>query len=89
MMVDSGNIFCIPPPKDTALDSGMISQVIEQANARAKEQGIKGKELTPFLLSEIARVTEGKSVECNISLVKNNARAAAEIAKKLNDLVSM
>lgn len=81
MMVDSGNIFCIPPPKDTALDSGMISQVIEQANARAKEQGIKGKELTPFLLSEIARVTEGKSVECNISLVKNNARAAAEIAK--------
>jgi pseudouridine-5'-phosphate glycosidase len=41
---------------------------------------VAGKELTPFLLAEIAGVTQGRSLAANIALVKNNARVAAEIA---------
>ena len=87
MGLQSGNVFCIPPPKATALDSGFINEIIDRANEKAKLQGISGKQLTPFLLSEIAQKTMGKSVDCNISLVKNNARAAAQIALGYHKLV--
>ncbi|CAK9439023.1 uncharacterized protein LODBEIA_P32470 [Lodderomyces beijingensis] len=79
--LQSGNVFCIPPPKDTALDSSFISEIIESANEEARAKNVSGKHLTPFLLARIAEKSHGKSVDCNVSLVKNNARAAAEIAK--------
>lgn len=69
------------------MDSEYIRSVIEKANEKAKEVGVTGKKLTPFLLKEIAVATQGQSVESNIALVKNNARAAAEIAKELSQLV--
>jgi pseudouridine-5'-phosphate glycosidase len=46
----------------------------------AEAKGIAGKETTPFLLAEIAGVTEGRSLAANIALVKNNARVSAAIA---------
>ena len=49
-------------------------------DARAEEKGIAGKELTPFLLAEIAAVTEGRSLKANIALAKHNAEVAAAIA---------
>ena len=49
----------------------------------AEEKGIHGKETTPFLLTKVLEVTEGKSLEANIALVKNNARLGAEVAKYL------
>ena len=42
-----------------------------------------GKEVTPFLLSKIVKLTEGKSLEANIALIKNNAYLAGLIAKEL------
>lgn len=87
MGLQSGNVFCIPPPRETALDSNFINEIIDKANEKARVQGVSGKQLTPFLLSEIARETQGKSVDCNISLVKNNARAAAMIANEYYKLV--
>lgn len=89
MGLNSGNVFCIPPPRETALDSKMISEVIENALVTAKARGIKGKKLTPFLLEQVANKTKGKSVTSNISLVKNNAKAASEIAKELVKLESV
>ncbi|KAI5963413.1 hypothetical protein KGF57_001291 [Candida theae] len=82
MSLQSGNVFCIPPPKETALESQFIDNIIDKANDKARVDGISGKQLTPYLLSEIASATKGKSVDCNISLVKNNARAAAVIANE-------
>lgn len=83
MGLTSGSLLCVPPPREHALDSDFIHGVIEKAQLEADKQGVKGKELTPFLLAHIARETQGKSVECNIQFVLNNARAAAKIAKAL------
>lgn len=83
MNLQSGSILCIPPSVETAMPSEMILKIIIEANEEAKALGISGKELTPFLLGRIAKVTEGKSVKSNIELVLNNARAATEIAKEL------
>ncbi|MEG2604469.1 MAG: pseudouridine-5'-phosphate glycosidase, partial [Clostridia bacterium] len=56
---------------------------IDHAIALAKEQGVKGKEITPFLLDKIKTLTEGKSLAANIQLVLNNARLGAAIAVAL------
>jgi pseudouridine-5'-phosphate glycosidase len=49
----------------------------------ARKEGISGKETTPYLLKSVVEMTEGRSLEANIALVKNNARVAAELAIKL------
>ena len=65
------------------MDEEKINTAIEKALVEAEEKGIHGKETTPFLLSKVLEVTEGKSLEANIALVKNNARLGAEVAKYL------
>lgn len=86
MGLSSGNIVCVPPPKDTSLSSDFIDEIITAANEEAKRLKISGKELTPFLLKKIGIETKGKSVECNKNFVINNAEAACKIAKNLCDL---
>ncbi|CEP25265.1 unnamed protein product [Cyberlindnera jadinii] len=86
MGLESGQLLCIPPPKEIALDDKYISSIIEDANREAHALGIKGKELTPYLLSKIATATGGASVKSNVEFVLNNARAAASVAKHLCQL---
>lgn len=79
----SGYLMCIPPPAEVALSESLIETTIHNATIKAFDLGIKGKKLTPFLLSEIARETQGQSVKSNIEFVLNNAKAAAQIASNL------
>ena len=62
------------------MDPEYINEIIERAVGDAEAAGIVGKEITPFLLARIVELTDGKSLEANIALVKNNARVAAEVA---------
>jgi Uncharacterized enzyme involved in pigment biosynthesis len=57
-----------------------IDKIIEDAVKEADDKGIKGKEVTPFLLKRIVELTGGKSLETNIHLVVNNAKVGAKIA---------
>ena len=61
----------------------VIDKAIDQALAESHEQGIHGKETTPFLLARVAELTGGDSLESNIQLVLNNARVAAKTAVAL------
>ncbi len=65
------------------MDSKIINDAIEKALIMADEQGIKGKEITPFLLKSIVEITGGDSLESNIALILNNAALGAEIAKEV------
>jgi len=69
-----------PIPMADAIPQELILSHIECALNEAKKQGVKGKELTPFLLGRIAKLTAGKSLIANISLAKNNALLAAQVA---------
>lgn len=82
----SGYLFCIPPPKEIALDDDYINQIIEEANLKAAKLSITGKELTPYLLNEISLKSGGASVKSNVGFVLNNAKAAAKIAVSLSKL---
>ena len=67
------------------MDKAVIDGAIEQALSEAKEQGIRGKETTPFLLARVVELTGGESLESNIHLVLNNAALAARTAARLQD----
>ena len=78
-----GILITNPIPKEYAMDSEIINAAIEKALAMADEQGIKGKEITPFLLKTVVELTGGDSLESNIKLILNNAALGAEISKEV------
>lgn len=78
--LDGGLVIAAPVPAASALASDEIDGFIEEALAEMRQQGITGKDTTPFLLARIAERTDGRSLEANIQLVINNARIAAAIA---------
>ncbi len=78
-----GVLIANPVPEEFSMDRKVIDKAIEEALAKADKAGIKGKDITPFLLAEIKNITGGKSLETNIMLVINNAKLAAEIAVKM------
>lgn len=87
LRLKSGVIVANPIPEKYSLDRKYIDQIINQALTKAKKQGIKGKDTTPFLLHEIGEITEGKSLDSNIELVLNNAKLGASIAQELCKLL--
>ncbi|WP_392455934.1 pseudouridine-5'-phosphate glycosidase [Chryseomicrobium aureum] len=81
MGLQGGAVIANPIPDESSLDEKEITAIIEDALQQAEAQGVKGKDVTPFLLGKVKELTEGKSLEANIALVMNNARVGAEIAK--------
>ncbi len=75
----SGVLLAVPPPHD--LPWGEVYEAVQQAQAEAKAQGIRGAEVTPFLLERLAQATQAQTVEVNIDLLLNNARVAALVAQ--------
>ncbi|MBE6928203.1 MAG: pseudouridine-5'-phosphate glycosidase [Ruminococcaceae bacterium] len=80
MGLRGGMLVANPIPVEYSMDSKVISAAIDQAVKEAEEQGVHGKETTPFLLARVTELTGGNSLESNIQLVFNNARLAAKIS---------
>ncbi|MGO4832795.1 pseudouridine-5'-phosphate glycosidase, partial [Rhizobiaceae sp. 2RAB30] len=76
----TGLLIANPIPEAAALDHSGIDATIAAAVEEARQRGISGKEVTPFLLARLNELTSGKSLEANIALVLNNAALAARIA---------
>ena len=78
-----GLLIANPIPENHALEQAAIEERIAEAVADAKAQGVGKKEATPFLLERVVELTEGKSLEANIALIRNNAMLAAQAAAEL------
>jgi Uncharacterized enzyme involved in pigment biosynthesis len=79
-----GGVLVVNPiPEAYSLDHTYIDGIIEKAVASARDKNVTGKEITPFLLSEITAQTGGKSLEANLQLVYNNALLGGQIAVSL------
>jgi pseudouridine-5'-phosphate glycosidase len=81
-----GLLIANPIPESHALDAASIEARINEAVTEAKAQGVGQKEVTPFLLRRIVELTDGRSLEANMALVKNNAVLAAQVAVELTRL---
>jgi pseudouridine-5'-phosphate glycosidase len=76
-------LFANPVPEALAMDAGEVATAAADAEARADAAGVSGKERTPYLLSALAELTGGRSLEANLALLEDNARVAAEVAVAL------
>ena len=84
--IQGGQLIANPVPYADEIPQSDIDPIIAQAIQEAEDQKISAKAVTPFLLGRIFELTQGRSLKTNISLVLNNARLAAEIAKEMSDL---
>lgn len=78
--VDSTLLLCNPVPAGLAMDAGEVAGAAREAERLADEADAFGKARTPFLLSSIAALTGGRSLDANLALLEDNARVAAQIA---------
>jgi pseudouridine-5'-phosphate glycosidase len=82
-MNGGGILLAAPPPSESALPRNDVEGWIEQALGEAELHGISGQAVTPFLLLRLGELSQGKTLEANLALLKNNARIAAQVAKYL------
>jgi pseudouridine-5'-phosphate glycosidase len=74
-----------PPPEGHNLPREAVDGAIHTALAEAELQGIRGQDVTPFLLARVSELTSRASLEANLELLKNNAHLAADIALALGE----
>lgn len=77
-------LVTVPVPAELEMKNEEVEMLLADSLREAKEQKVKGKEITPFLLSRMSEISEGKTLAANIALLENNARVASEIAGSLN-----
>jgi pseudouridine-5'-phosphate glycosidase len=80
MGAESGVLLCNPIPADAAMEREVVAQAVAACEAEAERRGVRGKEVTPFLLSCLAERTGGTSMDANLVLLEENARLAGRIA---------
>ena len=72
-----------PVAAEVALTSEELEAALAQAEKQAEDNGLRGKDLTPFLLARLAELTGGRSVRANRALIVANARLAGQVATAL------
>ena len=80
LQCDAGVIVCNPVAPEDELDRALHDSVLTAGLAAADQAGVRGKDVTPFLLEFFHTATEGRSLEVNVALVRSNAVLAAAIA---------
>ncbi len=79
--LESGLLICVPCPKEAARPAAEMEAAIAAALAEAEAQKVRGKAVTPFLLTRVSELTHGESKAANLALLENNALVAAQIAR--------
>lgn len=79
-----GILIANPIPEGKQLDRAFIDGAISDALAEARDKGVHGKALTPWLLARLEGLTGGKSVEANVALAESNARLGGQLAVALH-----
>lgn len=81
--VGSSVVLCNPVPEDLAVDTAVLADAVRVCEEAAVSRGVRGKDVTPFLLSCLAERTGGQSLRANLGLLVSNAGLAAEVAAAL------
>lgn len=84
----SGLLVANPVPSDAALPLEDVTAAVRLATARAAEEGVRGPDLTPYLLSALSELTGGRALRANTALLRANARLAVQVAVALAELAS-
>lgn len=80
--LNSAILVVVPPPEEVALPPEDVAGAIRLALRESEERGIRGQEVTPFLLERVSELTGGSSLHANLGLLLNNAEVAGQIARE-------
>ncbi|MCB8991419.1 MAG: pseudouridine-5'-phosphate glycosidase [Ardenticatenaceae bacterium] len=81
--LQSGTLVTVPVPSKWEMDADEMERIITQATAEADAQGIHGAAATPWLLGRVVELTNGRSLQANTALLRNNGLVAGQIAAAL------
>src|SRR5437879_1582370 len=81
--VESSLLVTVPVPEAFEVSAIDLERALDEALREAESQHVVGRELTPFLLSRMAQISEGATLKANIALLENNAHVAAQIAEAI------
>lgn len=73
-------LLCVPAPEEAAVSAPIVEGHVARALEAARAGGVTGTAITPFLLTEVARLSEGGTLAANLALLRENARIAARVA---------
>ena len=78
--VGAAVLLCNPIPEPFAMDAEIVEEAVRACERIAEREGVRGKAITPYLLSCLSERTDGESLEANLALLESNARLAGEVA---------
>lgn len=81
--LEAAVVVCVPVPAESEADARLLEESLSEALSEAERGGVRGRELTPFLLAHMARRSGGATLRANVALLEENARIAADIAVAL------
>lgn len=84
----TGVLVTVPLSEEDALPEEEMTAALARAEAEARAAEVHGPALTPFLLAALARITAGRTVRANLSLLRQNARVAAALARALAEEIN-
>jgi pseudouridylate synthase len=73
-------LLTVPVPENYEIDAAELEEILASALISAERENIKGREITPFLLSRMSEKSAGKTLSANIALLENNVKIASQIA---------
>lgn len=79
MELGSGLLIGVPIPEEFAIDETLINNAINEALKEAKKAGIEGKEVTPFLLAAVSKLTKGRSLESSKDSAETKLSSAYQL----------
>lgn len=83
LAIDSALLVTVPVPEEFEVPHEQLQTVLDQALESAERNRISGRDLTPFLLGQMAERSHGSTLRANVALLENNAHVAAKIAVAL------
>jgi pseudouridine-5'-phosphate glycosidase/pseudouridine kinase len=86
--LENGALFAVPIPEEYAEKGEIIQQAVNQAVLESEQNGMskRGKDVTPWLLSRVAELTNRGSIDSNIALLKHTARIGLALTSDLGNL---
>lgn len=78
--LSSAILVTVPIPAEFDIDAVELEKILIDSLRLADQKSVKGKDITPFLLSQMSKMSGGRTLKSNIALLENNARVAAEIS---------
>jgi pseudouridylate synthase len=82
--VERALLVTVPVPVEAEVPADALKRILDQSLSAAEKANVSGRDITPFLLADMAKLSEGATWRANIALLENNARVAARVANELS-----